>query len=69
MQFMNNALVIADIPAKAQVAIEYRVPLTAKRVDFILTGQDVDDRDTAVIVELKQWSDVCLLYTSDAADE
>ena len=58
MQFMNNALVIADIPAKAQVAIEYRVPLTAKRVDFILTGQDVDDRDTAVIVELKQWSDV-----------
>src|SRR5690606_8946148 len=42
----------------AGVAIEYKVPLTSKRVDFILTGKDAEDCDTAVIVELKQWSDV-----------
>src|SRR5690606_8858898 len=40
------------------VAIEYRIPLTAKCVDFILTGCDADGNENAVIVELKQWSEV-----------
>lgn len=58
MQYMNNVLVAGDIPEDAGVAIEYNVPLTSKRVDFILAGADHERRDTAVIVELKQWSDV-----------
>ncbi len=58
MQFMGGALELAGTPGDARVAIEYRVPLTAKRVDFILTGADEEGRDTAVIVELKQWSEV-----------
>jgi len=40
MVYMNNALMGAGIPADAGVAIEYRIPQTAKRVDFILTGLD-----------------------------
>ena len=39
------------------MAIEYKIPQTAKRIDFILTGQGRDRRDTAVIVELKQWTE------------
>lgn len=58
MQFMNNVLERGEIPADAHVAIEYRVPLTSKRVDFILTGQDDHDRNNVLIVELKQWSEV-----------
>lgn len=58
MQYMNNVLVAGDIPKDAGVAIEYQVPLTSKRVDFILSGIDSKKRETAVIVELKQWSDV-----------
>lgn len=58
MQYMSNVLLAADAPEDAGVAIEYQVPLTSKRVDFILSGADHDHRDTAVIVELKQWSDV-----------
>jgi len=58
MQYMNNVLLAAKAPEDAGVAIEYRVPLTSKRVDFILSGADQERRDTAVIVELKQWSDV-----------
>ncbi|NNE34677.1 MAG: AAA family ATPase, partial [Rhodothermales bacterium] len=58
MQYMNNVLIAGDIPEDAGVAIEYQVPLTSKRVDFILSGADAENRDTAVIVELKQWSDV-----------
>ncbi len=56
--YMNNVLNQARIPGNASVSIEYRIPQTAKRIDFILTGQDSGKTDTAVIVELKQWEKV-----------
>lgn len=56
MQYVNNALVSSEVPDDAGVAIEYKIPLTSKRVDFILTGVDADGLETAVIIELKQWS-------------
>jgi uncharacterized protein len=37
------------------ILLEYQLPLTSKRLDCMITGQDDDKRDTAVIVELKQW--------------
>lgn len=58
MQYMNNALTSGDVPDDAGIAIEYKVPLTSKRVDFIVSGADGERRDTAVIVELKQWTKV-----------
>ncbi|MEX2497230.1 MAG: hypothetical protein WD448_14135, partial [Woeseia sp.] len=58
MQYMNNALMSGDIPDDAGVAIEYQVPLTSKRVDFILSGADSRKRSTVIIVELKQWTEV-----------
>lgn len=58
MQYMNNVLMSGDNPADAGVAIEYQIPLTSKRIDFILSGKDASDRDSAVIVELKQWTEV-----------
>ena len=57
MQYMNNVLVRGEIADDAGVAIEYTIPQTAKRIDFILTGKDEDRQDTAVIVELKQWTE------------
>lgn len=58
LQYMFNVLHDDDIPASAGVSIEYNIPLTNRRVDFILTGKDANRRDTAVIVELKQWQEV-----------
>jgi len=58
MQYMMNVLNQADIPDDAGVAIEYTIPQTSKRIDFVLTGRNGDHRDTAVIVELKQWTEV-----------
>lgn len=58
LQYMNNALLGAGTPDDAGVAIEYRIPLTAKRVDFILSGLDEDKNETVIIVELKQWTQV-----------
>jgi DUF2075 family protein/phage repressor protein C with HTH and peptisase S24 domain len=60
MLYMNNILSDEAIPDKAGVSIEYRVPQTSNRIDFILTGKNQDKIDTAVIVELKQWSNVKL---------
>jgi DUF2075 family protein len=39
------------------VAIEFNIPQTSKRVDFIITGTRGDGQRTAVIVELKQWGE------------
>lgn len=58
MVYMDNALSLGEIPPDANVAIEYQVPLTSKRVDFLLAGTDSNSRENVVIVELKQWSEV-----------
>ena len=58
MLYMNNILSDSAIPGNAGVSIEYKVPQTSNRIDFILTGKNQNKSDTAVIVELKQWTDV-----------
>ncbi|MGE5524379.1 MAG: DNA/RNA helicase domain-containing protein [Rhodospirillaceae bacterium] len=55
---MARVLRDEDIPARSGVAIEYKIPQTNKRVDFIVTGLDDERASRAVIVELKQWSQV-----------
>ena len=45
-----------EIPDDAGVAIEYNIPQTAKRVDFMISGYSDDHKPGLVIVELKQWS-------------
>lgn len=57
MQYMRNILQDESIPSDAGVAIEYTIPQTSKRVDFILTGLGTDRRETAIIIELKQWEE------------
>lgn len=37
------------------VILEYQLPLTSKRLDCIVSGKDVENKDNAVIIELKQW--------------
>jgi DUF2075 family protein/SOS-response transcriptional repressor LexA len=58
MQFMSNVLADDQIPGDAGVAIEFMIPLSSKRIDFILSGRNEAQRDVAVIIELKQWSQV-----------
>lgn len=55
MMYMSNVLIDPDIPKDSMVAIEYKIPQTSKRVDFILSGQDEYEKSSIVIVELKQW--------------
>lgn len=46
-----------EIPSDAGVAIEYQLPQTSKRIDFVITGEDASARSKVIIVELKQWSE------------
>ena len=55
MMYMENVLEDQAIPGDCGVMIEYQIPQTSKRIDFILTGQNDNNIDHAVIVELKQW--------------
>ena len=56
LQYMDRVLADADIPGDAGVAIEYQIPRSSKRVDFLLSGRDEHGHENVVIVELKQWS-------------
>ncbi len=56
MQYMYKVMTDPEIPSDAGVAIEYNIPQTAKRVDFMISGYDAAGNPGMVIVELKQWS-------------
>ncbi len=53
---MYKVLHDQEIPDDAGVAIEYNIPMTSKRVDFLISGYDNTDVGNVVIIELKQWS-------------
>ena len=55
MQYMENILNDKEIPDNAGVAIEFNIPTTSKRIDFILSGRDQSKNDSVIIIELKQW--------------
>ncbi len=46
------------IDRNLSIAIEFQIPLTSKRVDFIVSGKDDYDQRNAVIIELKQRDDI-----------
>jgi uncharacterized protein len=53
--YMKDILNHQDINQELNVAIEYQIPTTSKRVDFIITGIDEKQNSNVVIIELKQW--------------
>ena len=55
MQFMRNIVDDSEIDDEVHICIEYNIPLTSKRVDFIIAGADNAGNENIVIVELKQW--------------
>ncbi len=65
MMYMNNVLNDMSIPNNTGVAIEFKIPYTSKRVDFIITGKNDEGKYVAIIVELKQWSKVEIVSEKD----
>ena len=55
---MAHALQVADLTDQG-ILVELKMPLSSKRLDVLITGSNpTTKRDAAVIVELKQWTEV-----------
>lgn len=60
MLYMNNLLSDTEIPGDVGISIEYQIPLTSKRIDFIISGLNEQQEGQVIIIELKQWSEAQL---------
>lgn len=58
LEVMSNMLINSGVNLDLEVAIEYQIPLTSKRVDFLISGLDDNNNETIVAIELKQWDEV-----------
>lgn len=55
---MKDIIDDVEIPDDVGVAVEYNIPTTSKRVDFILSGYNKNKEMETLFVELKQWQEV-----------
>jgi hypothetical protein len=58
LRYMGTLLECPNIPNDAGIALEYNIPVTNNRIDFIISGLDSDNKMQAVLIELKQWQHV-----------
>lgn len=65
MSYMYMVLVDPTIPDNVGIAIEYKIPNTSKRVDLIVSGEDMSGNKHAIIIELKQWEQVEAIQNYD----
>ncbi len=59
----------SEIPNDVGVAIEYNIPQTSKRIDFMISGLDKDNKGNVVIIELKQWEELTAIKSQDCIVE
>ena len=57
LHFMKDILDDDGIDDDCDVAVEYQIPISSRRVDFLIAGKDENDKTNVVVVELKQWTD------------
>ena len=69
LEYMYKVLNDQEIPQDAGIAIEYNIPQTSKRVDFLISGFDKKDQSNVVIIELKQWDKLDAVSGKDALVE
>lgn len=55
LSYVDRIIQHANLPKNSGVAIEYMIPTTSKRIDFLVSGYDEKGKATVVIMELKQW--------------
>ena len=65
LQHMYKVLNTSDIDDDCGVAIEYKIPATSRRIDFMLTGLDDNEKNNVIIFELKQWQKVEAIKDED----
>ena len=68
---VNMYVVLNDqeIPSDSGIAIEYNIPQTAKRVDFMISGYNNSGDPGMIIIELKQWTSLQKVENTEALVE
>lgn len=66
LNYMYKVMTDNDIPQDSGVAIEYNIPQTAKRVDFMISGYDENNNPEMIIIELKQWDKIEKVEATEA---
>ena len=69
LEYMYKVLNDNTSPENSGIAIEYNIPQTSKRVDFIISGYDEKEDPNVIIIELKQWDKVEAVEGQDALVE
>ncbi len=64
LQFVKNELSANNL-LDVWIMIEYELPYSSGRIDCIFFGSGVDNSKNVIVMELKQWSNVNLIYTGD----
>ena len=54
-QYLKNSFEAAPLTDN-KLVIEYELPYSSRRIDVLLFGSDSADKDSIVLLELKQWS-------------
>ena len=63
MRFMETIVRKSNVPGDCGILIEYNIPSTNLRIDFVITGYDENRTPFFLIIELKQWE------TAEATDK
>ena len=53
---MRVILADTEIPENSGIAVEFNIPHTSNRIDFLLSGYDKNKNNSIIIIELKQWT-------------
>lgn len=61
LRYMASVVMTPEIAEDTTVCIEYKLPNSGHRIDFIIAGLDDDGHNNIVIVELKQWQNVVVV--------
>lgn len=69
LEYMYKVLNDSEIPSDSGIAIEYNIPQTSKRIDFIISGYGEKKESNVIIIELKQWDQVNAVVGQDALVE
>lgn len=65
LEYMSNVISNSKMPNNCTIVLEYNLPISSSRVDFIISGYDECNREKVLLFELKQWSKVEIVENSD----
>lgn len=68
MQFMGKIIRRSGIDSSAGILIEYNLPATSYRIDFIVAGEDANRNKNFIIIELKQWESASATDKEDVVE-